>query len=77
MKAVNLKEYKQENTRWPIDCILENLDDYEEILIIAKKKGVDGFTRFSSQLKSTFWWVGCMDAVKRILLDESITEGEL
>ena len=73
---INLDKRKQEDTRWPIDRLMEKIDEYEEILIIAKKKNSDGYTRFSTTMKSTFWWAGCMEAVKRMMLDESLTTDE-
>lgn len=72
-KVVELSTREQKDIRWPIDCLLPKLDDYEEILIIAKKKGSEGYTRLSTDLNSTFWWLGCLDAVKRLIQDEGLT----
>jgi hypothetical protein len=72
--VVSLKEKTLDNVRWPVDCFLKQINDYDEVLILAKKKGEDSYTRLSSQLKSTFWWVGVMEAMKRSLMDESLTE---
>ena len=74
MKLVSIKEKVNGDTRWPIDCLLKNIDDYDEVFIIAKRKGEEGYTRFSSSLKSTFWWIGAIEAVKRLLMEEGLTE---
>jgi hypothetical protein len=72
MKVVPLKEKVQNNAKWPIDSILKRLDDFDEVLVLAKIKGEEGYAGFSSKLKSTFWWVGVMEAMKRNLMDESL-----
>ncbi len=72
MKVVPLKEKVLDNTMWPVDCLLGKIDDFDEVLILAKKKGEEGYTRFSSPLKSTFWWVGVLEAMKRNLMEESL-----
>jgi hypothetical protein len=72
MKVVSLQEKAQGNTVWPVDCLLKQINDYDEVLILAKKKGQDGYTRFSSSLKSTFWWIGVLEAMKRNLMEESL-----
>lgn len=73
MKVVSFKE-KVLDTRWPVNCLLEKIDDYDEVLILAKKKGKkkgqEGYTRFSSALKSAFWWIGVLEAMKRNLMEE-------
>jgi hypothetical protein len=72
MKVVSLKEKAQDNTTWPVDRLLERIGDFDEVLILAKTKGQDRYTRFSSQLKSTFWWIGVLEAMKRNLMEESL-----
>ena len=73
VKIVSFREKSLDNVKWPIDCLLEKIDDYDEVLILAKKKGEDSYTRFSSRLKSTFWWIGVLEAMKRNLIEESLT----
>ena len=73
MKIVKLQDRKNEDVRWPIECILKKIDQYDEVLIIAKKKESEGYTRFSTALQSTFWWLGCLEAVKRLIADEGLT----
>lgn len=76
MKVVSIKEKTQGNATWPVDCLLKQIDDFDEVLILAKKKGQDSYTRFSSALKSTFWWIGVLEAMKRNLIEESVTTEE-
>ena len=76
MKVVSLKEKSQENTTWPIDCLLKQIDDYDEVLILAKKTGQESYTRFSSILRSTFWWIGVLEAMKRNLMEESLEKDD-
>ena len=76
MKVVSLKEKSQKNTIWPIDCLLKQIDDYDEVLILAKKKGQESYTRFSSILRSTFWWIGVLEAMKRNLMEESLEKDD-
>ena len=78
-KKTNLIEMSSvitKNARWPIDCILERIDEFDEVLVIAKRKGVSSFTRFSSGLRDTFWWLGVLERVKMIIVNEGITEWE-
>jgi hypothetical protein len=72
MKVVSLKEKVLDDVRWPIDCLVEKIGDFDEVLVLAKKKDGDGYTRFSSTLKSTFWWIGVLEAMKRNLMEESL-----
>jgi len=76
MKVVSLKEKSQKNTIWPIDCLLKQIDDYDEVLILAKKTGQESYTRFSSTLRSTFWWIGVLEAMKRNLMEESLEKDD-
>jgi len=64
------------NSRWPVDCVLERIDEFDEILIIGKKKNENGFIRFSSGLKDSFWWVGVLERMKYILMEEGIVGEE-
>lgn len=77
MKLVPLKKRVLDNTKWPVDCLMEDIDDYEEIIILAKVKGEERYRRFSTGIKSTFWWLGVFEAMKRNLLEESVTEMEI
>lgn len=77
MKVVSLKEKIANDAQWPADCLLERINDFDEVLILAKKKGEDSYVRFSSELKSTFWWIGVLEAMKRMLMDESLTETDI
>ena len=76
MKVVSLKEKSQKNTIWPINCLLKQIDDYDEVLILAKKKGQESYTRFSSILRSTFWWIGVLESMKRNLMEESLEKDD-
>lgn len=71
---IHLIEKREDDLRWPVDCLNKKINDYEEILIIANKKGEDGYTRFSTDLKSSIWWLGCLDAVKRLIADKGLVE---
>jgi hypothetical protein len=76
MKVVSLKKKTQkktlDNARWPVDCLLKQIGDFDEVVILARKKGEDSYTRFSSKLTSTFWWVGALEGIKQSLMDESL-----
>ena len=72
MKVISLRSRVVDNARWPVDCLLKQIDDYDEVLILAKVAGEERYTRFASGFKSTFWWVGVLEAVKRTLMDESL-----
>ncbi len=66
-EMVSLQIKREEDTRWPIDCILKELDEYSEIVIIAKKKEGNVYTKFHGKLKDTFWWIGVLERVKLML----------
>ncbi len=72
MKVVSMGEEKTKKARWPVDCCLERIDEFEEILVLAKVRGEERYVRFSSALQSTFWWIGVLEAMKRNFLDESV-----
>ena len=72
-KCLQLKEKKAKDITWPIDSIMKQIDNFDEILIIGKKKDGEGYTRFSTGLRSTFWWMGCLEALKQLLMSESLT----
>ena len=74
MKIVTLKEKVLDNAKWPVDCLMEDIGDYEEIIILAKVKGEERYRRFSTGIKSTFWWIGVFEAMKRNLLEDSVIE---
>lgn len=76
LSVVQLSEVQEKKARWPIDRVLENIEDYEEIVVIARKKDGEGYKRYSSALKSTFWWVRAIEALKRELMDESFVVTE-
>jgi hypothetical protein len=77
MKVVaSLKERILDDARWPADRLLGKIEDFDEVLILAKKKGQDSYTRFSSTLKSTFWWIGVLEAMKRNLMEESLENSD-
>lgn len=73
MKVVLLKEKQSGNTQWPVDCCLERISEFDEIMLLAKVKGEERYVRFTSSLKSTFWWVGVLEAMKRNLMEEGLT----
>ena len=73
---VSLVAKRTENAQWPIDCVSKRLDDFDEILVLAKRKGQESYVRFSSNLRSTFWWIGVLEAMKRNLIEESLTTGD-
>ena len=78
-KKTNLIEISDviiKNARWPVDCILERISEFDEVIVIGKRKGVSSFTRFSSGLKDTFWWIGVLERVKQVIIDEGITNWE-
>lgn len=70
-KVVKLVEKQTENARWPIDCALETIDEYEEILVIGRRKGENSYRKLNSALKDTFWWVGVLERVKLRILEEA------
>ena len=76
IQLINLVTKKTENTQWPIDCVLKRIDEFDEILILAKKKNPEheSYVRFSSGLGSTFWWIGVLEAMKRNLMEESLIQ---
>jgi hypothetical protein len=39
-KVLSLESKRVKDLEWPVDCLLKKLDDYEELIIIAKKKKV-------------------------------------
>jgi hypothetical protein len=75
-RPVSLVTKRTENAQWPIDCALERIDGFDEVLVLAKKKGQESYVRFSSSLRSTFWWLGVLEAMKRNLIEESVTHSE-
>lgn len=68
--VIELEAKREENLHWPIDNLLARLDDYEEILILAKYKKGKQITRFSTQLKDQLWWVGVLEALKNQLCQD-------
>lgn len=72
-KIVSLQSKKVENTQWPLDCCLERINEFDEILLLAKVSGEERYVRFSSALKNTFWWIGALEAMKRNIMEESLT----
>ena len=73
---LSLVEKQTNNTKYPIDCILERLDEFDEVLILAKCKGKESYVRFSSSFNSTFWWIGLLEAMKQQFMDESLVISE-
>ena len=71
MNLVNLQDRKENDIRDCIDGLLDTIEEYDEVIILAKKKGTTSYTRFSSTLNCVFWWVGCLEAVKRLLMEET------
>ena len=70
---ISLTFKRTEDARWPVDCVLKRLDEFDEILVLAKRHGEESYIRFSSKLRSTFWWIGVLEAMKRNLIEESLT----
>ena len=75
-QPVSLVAKRTENAQWPIDCVSKRLDEFDEVLVLAKKKGQESYVRFSSSLRSTFWWLGVLEAMKRNLIEESLTHSD-
>ena len=73
---LSLVEKQTNNAQYPIDCILERLGEFDEVLILAKCKGKESYVRFSSGFNSTFCWVGLLEAMKQQLMDESLVISE-
>jgi hypothetical protein len=61
------------DSRWPLDCALARIDEFEEVIVLAKRRGSNGFVRFSSGIRGTFFWIGVLEAMKRILFSEGLT----
>ena len=76
LQPVSLVTKRTENAQWPIDCVSEHIEEFDEILVLAKKKGQESYVRFSSSLRSTFWWIGVLEAIKRNLMGESLTNSD-
>lgn len=72
----SLVKKQTNNARWPIDCALERIEEFDEVLILAKRKNKESYIRFSSGFNSTFWWIGLLEAMKQQLMDESLTVSE-
>lgn len=71
MKIIsNINDRKTDNIRWPIDCISKRIDEFDEVLILAKARGENRIVRFQSGFKDSFWWVGALEAFKTLLLSE-------
>ncbi len=70
--VLSIVERQTENAQWPIDCALKRIEEFDEIFIVAKHKGSDSYSRFSSGLKSIFWWVGALEAMKREVMNEGL-----
>lgn len=68
---VQIAKARVENARWPIDSILEKVDEYDEVLIIARKKGQNSYTKFHGRLSDTFWWAGVLERVKLLFFEEA------
>ena len=77
-KVVQLAKAKEENARWPVDCLLKQIEEYDEVLIIARKKGQNSYTKFHGRLGDTFWWCGVLERVKLLFFEETsfITDDE-
>jgi hypothetical protein len=73
LKILDLNFERAKKARWPVDRIQERMDEFEEVLILAKVKGEERYIRFSSSYRSTFWWIGVLEAMKYNLLEESVT----
>lgn len=79
MKVVKIDKHREEDVRWGIDRASERLDEYEEFVVIGKKKGTNGWTKFHGRLKDPFWWAGVLTSVIRSLLEDgtyTTEEGE-
>jgi len=72
-KVVSIVEKQTDNARYSIEQVLKVINNYDEVVVLARKKGENGYTRFHGKLNDTFWWVGVLEGVKRLLLDESLT----
>jgi hypothetical protein len=72
-QPVSLVAKRTENAQWPIDCVSKRIEEFDEVLVLAKKNGQESYVRFSSNLRSTFWWIGVLEAMKRNLIEESLT----
>jgi hypothetical protein len=68
---LKLADARAENARWPIDSLLEKIDEYDEVLIIARKKGQNSYTKFHGRLGDTFWWCGVLERVKLLFFEEA------
>ena len=75
-QPVSLVAKRTENAQWPIDCVSKRLDEFDEVLVLDKKKGQESYVRFSSSLRSTLWWLGVLEAMKRNLIEESLTHSD-
>lgn len=76
LRVVKLEQEKEKNLHYPIDKVLLEIEDFEEIFIVVKKKGGESYKRFSTAIKSTFWWLGAFEAVKSELMGESLVYTE-
>ena len=70
MEIVNFKDRKREDIHSTMEQVFSQIDDYDEIVIIGKKKDRDGYDAFPSDIQSCFWWVGALEAVKRRFMDD-------
>lgn len=73
VKLVSLQKKQTEKAQLPIDRCLDQIDDFDEIMVLAKVKREERYVRFTSTLKSTFWWIGVLEAMKRNLMEKSMT----
>ena len=71
---LKLAEAQKENAQWPIDCILKDITDFDEVLIIARKKGQNSYVKFHGRLGDTLWWVGVLERVQLSMMLDSTTE---
>ena len=71
LSVVKIEEKKEGDLRWPVERLLSEIEDYDEILIIGRKKSGESYKRYSTAMKSTFWWLGALEALKYELIEES------
>ena len=73
LSVVKMERKKESNLRWPVDRLLEELDEYEELVIVARKKDGGSYKMFSTGLRNIFWWLGVLEVLKQDLINESVT----
>jgi hypothetical protein len=76
MKIIKLDEKRSDDAKTTLEWALDEVDNYDEIMVIGKRKDNDQYDAFPSNIKSAFWWIGALEAFKRSIMDEYLGDPE-